>query len=353
MRFASLRRLIPPRGAQAPAAPAEVDETRQKYTRRERFIITDLISESLPPGERFLILDGGAREAFADPRWRVFERDRLTLHGFEVDPTECKKLNQAAKEMGLDHHYHPVGLWSREAKLPFYENKAPGGGSFYAQNTSLTNRWKFENKEALFYAREMFYPTGTADMTVTSIDEWALRADIDDIDFMKLNVQGAELEILEGARGLLDRVIGVQAEVSFVDSYHERPLFADVDRHLRGRGFTFFDLIGHHCIGRGESPVTAQQCPGLYPLWGQLIEGHGVYFKDPIDLEARGQDSEFTVQKLLKLICFAEIYGQAEFAFELLGWLQRRLSTRQDAEVDRITRVLTEATQRYREILGA
>ncbi len=127
----------------------------------------------------------------------------------------------------------------------------------------------------------------------------------------------------------------------------------DVDRHLRGRGFTFFDLIGHHCIGRAESPVTAQQCPGLYPLWGQLIEGHGIYFKDPIDLEARGQDSEFTVQKLLKLICFAEIYGQAEVAFELLGWLQRRLSTRQDAEADRITRVLTEATQRYREILGA
>jgi FkbM family methyltransferase len=340
--------------AEGPVSTSAEDDLRQQYTRRERFIITDLVSEYLPPDERFFILDGGAREALDDPRWRVFDHKRVTLHGFEVDPVECEKLNHIVKEMGLDYHYHPVGLWSREAKLPFYENKAPGGGSFYPQNVALTNRWKFQNKETLFYARDMFYPTNTVEAKLTSIDHWAEEAGITKIDFMKLNVQGAELEILEGSESIIDGVIGIQVEVSLVESYHERPMFADIDRFLRQQGFTFFDFIGHHCIGRASSPITAQHCPGLYPLWGQLIEGHGVYFRDPIDLEAKGRDiRHLTAQKILKLACFAEIYGQAEFAFELLRWLSERLSRLgKELRATEVEHLLDQATNRYRSILG-
>ena len=342
----------------APCSPPqptpEEDPERLRYIRRERLIITDLIAAWLPANHQFLILDGGARSAFDDPRWNVFDPGRVRLFGFEVDEKECADLNRLARERGLDYHFFSVGLWSRPARKTFYENKSSGGGSFFAQNSDFTNRWKFENAEQKFLAREMFYPTGTTEWDLTSVEVWARNNGVDDLDFMKLNVQGAELEILKGMGGLLEGVIGIQTEISFVESYRHRPFFTDIDAFLRQHHFMFFDLIGHHCIGRAESPLTARHAPGLYPLYGQLIEGHAVYFKDPIDMVQRGISiSHLSVPKLLKLICFAEIYGQIEYAFELLYWLGERLRRQDDArQAEQIVTLADKALATYRAYTG-
>ena len=107
-------------------------------------------------------------------------------------------------------------------------------------------------------------------------------------------------------------------------------------------------------MGRARSPITARHAPGLYPLWGQLIEGHGIYFKDPIDLQMRGLPTDhFTLAKLLKLVGFAEMFGQNEYAFELLEWLvarQHRLSD--TAGVELVNSILASAESRYRSIMG-
>jgi len=223
----------------APCSPPqptpEEDPERLRYIRRERLIITDLIAAWLPANHQFLILDGGARSAFDDPRWNVFDPGRVRLFGFEVDEKECADLNRLARERGLDYHFFSVGLWSRPARKTFYENKSSGGGSFFAQNSDFTNRWKFENAEQKFLAREMFYPTGTTEWDLTSVEVWARNNGVDDLDFMKLNVQGAELEILKGMGGLLERVIGIQTEISLSNrivtdpfSQTSTPFFANI-----------------------------------------------------------------------------------------------------------------------------
>jgi FkbM family methyltransferase len=332
---------------------AQADPVRQRYIERRGFIITDLITAYLPETERFTVLDGGAREALADPRWQVFDPRRMRLHGFEPDEREVRELNILASQRGLDYRYHSGALWSEPSEQMFYENKSPGGGSFFLQNTELTNRWKFENHQDKFLSSEIFYPTATAQWKMTSLDAWVqVQNEPIDIDFMKMNVQGAELEILRGSSNLIDKVIGLMVEVSFVESYKDRPFFADIDSHLRQKGFVFFDLIGHHYIGRACSPVTARHLPGLYPLWGQLIEGHGVYFRDPISAEAKGDSIDhLTKQKLLKLVAFAEIFGQIEFAFELLEWISDLLERRGDltaaGEVRQLRHTASDLYHRY------
>ncbi len=339
----ALRRLThSAQSSQSHPAPSS-DPIRERYTRREGYIITDLITEYLPADERFTILDGGAREALSDPRWQVFDQTRVCLFGFEPDVAEVQNLNRIASERKLGYHYFPGALWSRQAEETFYENKASGGGSFYEQNTELTNRWKFENHQEKFYARDIFYPTGKSQWNVTSVDEWVKeQGKAIDIDFMKLNVQGAELQILRGANSIIDGVIGLMTEVSFVESYKKRPFFSDIDSYLRERKFVFFDLIGHHYMGRAASPITVRHMPGLYPLWGQLIEGHAIYFRDPIDMEACGsQVDRLTQAKLLKLVAFAEVFGQIEYAFELLFWIADLLKRRNDASGAEAVRILT------------
>ena len=345
-----------PSAAEAPAPTAEEQEhqkIRERYITRKGFIIADLIAEKLPPHEKFLILDGGARDAHADPRWSVLDPARLRLYGFEPDKPEVEKLNSESKQRGLDFQYFDGALWSRATGVTFYENKSPGGGSCYPQNTDLTHRWKFENHTDLFLSRDIFYPVGETQWRTTSLDDWSKSTGIADLDFMKLNVQGAELEILKGASTLLDSVLGVMTEISFVESYRNRPFFSDIDAFLRANNFAFFDLIGLHYMGRATSPVTTRHLPGLYPLWGQLIEAHGVYFKDPIDMEARGVSVlHFDRNKLLKLACLSEIFGQIEYAFELLIWTEESLKKRGDVDGAQVAAgIWSEAERRYKKYM--
>jgi len=326
-----------------------------RYSTRQGWIITDLVSTLLSVEERFVVLDAGAREAFGDPRWRVFDKKRVRLFGFEPDAKEVEALNREAAHLGVDYQYYASALWSQQGHATYIANRSPGGGSFFEQNLDLTDRWKFENVEAKFLARDIFHPLGKEDWVVTSVDAWASENAIVDVDFMKLNVQGAELEILKGAGKLLSRVTGIMVEMSFVESYKNRPFFSDIDSFLRAQNFTFFDFIGHHLIGRARSPITATQTPGLYPLHGQLIEGHGIYFRDPIDMEKRGLDLDlYGKAKLLKLACFAEIFGQVEFAFELLAWIADTQARRgDDAGAGEVRALVSEAESLYRRVLGA
>mgnify|MGYP000916879771 CR=1 FL=1 len=125
-------------------------------------------------------------------------------------------------------------------------------------------------------------------------------------------------------RNALRDVLGVQTEVSFVESYVGRPMFSDIDAVLRRAGFEFFDIIAPHYMGRDRSPVTARQYPGLFGLYGHMVEAHVLYLRDPIRLAQTDSAwlSHFDLDRALKLVAIAEIYHQVEYAIELLFWLE-------------------------------
>jgi FkbM family methyltransferase len=60
---------------------------------------------------------------------------------------------------------------------------------------------------------------------------------------LKVDVQGAELDVLAGATGILDRVHAVIVEVSFVRSYAGGADALTVARWLTEHGFRLFDLL--------------------------------------------------------------------------------------------------------------
>lgn len=316
-------------GSTAGGAEGSGDE-QDRYARRQGLPLADIVLAEFLPEEKFVLLDGGALEAESDARWGRMDTARVEIHGFEPDKSECTLLNALAKASGLARHYYPVGLWSVDGTLPFHENHASGGSSFMDQNRAVTDRWKFENPTQTSLAREIFRPKRTYDVRVVTLATWARENRISAIDFVKLNVQGGELEILRTAGPVLDTVLGLLAEVSFCESYVGRPLFTDIDVFLRNNGFVFFDLLAHHYIGRADSPVAQQHLKSVQPqlgqlvsAWGQLVEGHALYLRDPIARQPTRPADKVAARRALKLACIAEIYGQIEYAFELLQWVSR------------------------------
>lgn len=84
-----------------------------------------------------------------------------------------------------------------------------------------------------------------------------------EIDILKLDLQGYELEALKGMTGILKKIKTITLEVEFVPLYKNQALFSDIDFFLRQNNFQLFNL---------------------YELWtqkdGQLTAGDAIYLNN-------------------------------------------------------------------------
>jgi FkbM family methyltransferase len=61
-------------------------------------------------------------------------------------------------------------------------------------------------------------------------------------DFVKLDVQGYELEVLKGAERVLNSIQVILMEVNLIEIYKGAPLLHDVSSFMAARGFVFYDV---------------------------------------------------------------------------------------------------------------
>ncbi|WP_394550973.1 FkbM family methyltransferase [Agromyces sp. MMS24-JH15] len=81
--------------------------------------------------------------------------------------------------------------------------------------------------------------------------------------FLKIDVQGNEGAVLDGAIELMPRIVGVQIEMSFVELYSGQPLFDELLHRLEGCGMELWSLI-----------------PGFAdPGTGRLLQADGIFFR--------------------------------------------------------------------------
>ncbi len=70
-----------------------------------------------------------------------------------------------------------------------------------------------------------------------TLDEWAARNNIDHVDFLWLDMQGHELEVLKASSKILPTVKAIHTEVSLKKTYENAPLYKDFRKWLEEKGF--------------------------------------------------------------------------------------------------------------------
>jgi hypothetical protein len=111
------------------------------------------------------------------------------------------------------------------------------------------------------------------EVDTVSLDSFLPKSGITSIDFLHLDTQGTELEILQGSGSFLSSsIVGVKCEVEFAPLYEGQALFGDVDAFLRQHGFVLFDL--------SRSRYRRAGFPDDALTRGQLLWGDAIYLRD-------------------------------------------------------------------------
>ena len=79
-------------------------------------------------------------------------------------------------------------------------------------------------------------------------------------DFIKIDVQGSELDVLKGATKTLKNSLGLCVEVEFLPVYLDQPLFGDVCKLLAEQGFEFIDFLNNICRWERKRHTSVGQC---------------------------------------------------------------------------------------------
>ena len=240
------------------------------------------------------IVDVGAMDVGeAEPWSRLVTADAATLIGFEPNAPECEKLKQAGRA-NCQFLPHALGDGGRHV---LHIGTEPMTSSLYPPDPAVMQQF-----HALW---ELCEPVRKEPLETVRLDDVT---EAQPADFLKLDVQGAELLVLEGAVDTLTDTLAVQTEVNFLPIYKGQALFADVDIFLRAQGFTFHTMVG---VGsRPYRPLIKDGNPNRG--FAQVIWSNAVYLRDPADFPELAQSQP---EALLKLAVLThELYGAFDFA---------------------------------------
>jgi FkbM family methyltransferase len=225
---------------------------------------------------RISILDVGAALLERPPYQGLVDAGRARVLGFEPDAAACERLNQ---QFGAPHRFFPVFAGDGR-HATFHETNWSPTGSLYEPNTPMLEM--FQN------LAELMTPVAQHPVQTTPLDDLE---DIDDVDFVKIDVQGSELAVLRNATRVLSGALLIQTEVEFVEMYKGQPMFADVDTFLRGAGFQFHTFSG--AGGRAFKPMVINGDVNVGPLSvgaRQFLWADACYVRDWRHLDALSDD---------------------------------------------------------------
>ncbi len=217
------------------------------------------------------------------------------VSALEIDPQLCAELNRTAAP-GM--HFYPCALGHTEESRHLYETADRMCTSLYPPD---------ERYADLFHNLEVMRLKRIAEVETMSLERFVQEHRLGVIDFVKLDVQGAELEILQGGVDVVRGLLAVVCEVEFVPLYRGQPLFGDVDAFLRRHGASFHKFLG--MAGRVMKPLTAHGSPN-YPV--QFLWSDAMFVRDLFALDSLDGD------QLLKLAVLCDLYDSKDVALHVL-----------------------------------
>ena len=256
------------------------------------------------------ICDVGAMTEGVDRYAPLVEQGIANINGFEPDPKQFARLRAANRPRA---RYFQAFVGSG-GPATFHIARYPGCSSLYEADPGVIDL--FSSIGASVGGN--FTVTSTESINTTRLDDVQ---GLPPIDFLKLDVQGAELDVLKGATRTLESTLVIESEVEFVPLYKNQPLFGDIQVFLRERGFVFHKFLD--IAGRSFRPFNG---PGGNPFtaMSQALWADAIFVRDFSKLD------RFSDEQLIKC---AAILMQAYHSHDLVHYLLREYDRRRKTSI--------------------
>jgi FkbM family methyltransferase len=232
----------------------------------------------------------------------------VSAWGFEPDPDALRRLEQAGRGPWRELHHLPTAIGGGTALRTLHVPRSPEGASLLEHNPAMKRDFAYGD---LFEVERVF------EVSTVGLDEAIAKYGIPAPSFIKLDVEGVELEILRAAPAALESAVAIKTEASFLPHRLGQPLAAEVATFLLERGFVLMDFAGVHRWRRYSTipaPYVSRDRPIAFSA-GQLCQGDFLFFRDPDRLV--GADDR-TMQQTLRSAAIALCYGFFDHAYALL-----------------------------------
>jgi FkbM family methyltransferase len=248
-----------------------------------------LIRNDLP--SVIVLVDVGCRGGLPEELWPI--RKKIWHIGFDADDEECAKLR-----------IEDTDLHSREI-YPCFVGREDGMGEFhlYAARGN-SSALKPDARYARLIGGPNFAIERSLQVRKTRLDTFfADNPHLPMPDMIKLDTQGTELEILQGAVECLKTCSLVEVEVEFFPMYEGQPLFHDVTCFMNQHGFQLLYLNRVFSQQRGYQGFAK----------GQLTFGDAVFAKREDALH------HFDAARLRRLSTLLINYGHLDIVHNLVN----------------------------------
>jgi len=178
-----------------------------------------------------VFVDGGANHG--DFTARLLEQyPDATVHAVEPNAELCAEIGLRFASRPV--HVHQAALHSREGTLDLHLHENSGTSSTLPRPAS--GRRYFHSSDRV---------VATVPVRATTLDRLAAAEAIEHIALLKLDTQGAELPIVEGAAGLLRRaaIDVIYAEFFVVPHYEGAALLHELWAALAAHDYVLYDLF--------------------------------------------------------------------------------------------------------------
>ena len=251
----------------------------------------------------FVLHHVGGRNGFRSfPRVPAFESEFISVM-YEAAADDNERILKRGREFGNETILVNACVGRSNEEVMFNCNRDPYTSSFLRLNPKYANFYMNDKSKFDYLLGESAFSIKQETMVTQSLDDLAMSLDLPQCDFLSLDTQGSELDILQSSVGTLRNCVGLQLEVAFAEIYKSQPLFSDVDKFLRSKGFSF--------IRFKEFQEYAPLVNGV-EIRGEKMHffADAIYFRSPENIR---KDQYYPL--LFTALCF----GQTEFALSIVA----------------------------------
>jgi FkbM family methyltransferase len=202
----------------------------KNQTRLNHNIMDKRFTDSIGIKKNDLIIDVGSHLGESIDRFLKIKKN-IIIHSFEPN-NECYQKISKKYHKFSNIRVNNLALGSKKSTKTFYINNNSQTSSFY----KINKKFKFEN--------EKFKTIKKKKIAIEKLDNYCNKNKIKKINFLKLDCQGWEKEILFGAKNLLKKkcIKKIQIEITLCDHYEKKFNFFEFEKILLKYGFSLVNI---------------------------------------------------------------------------------------------------------------